>query len=194
MRAGIVDRRCSHLFFTTSRKSERVLTGYYHLGWYTEGALGAGDYCIAADCAKFIEKPIPLKDVDRRCGTDVSGWFRSMRILTVGESKKLARLIDSYPDATAAYLEEIDRLERFNMKHGGYRYISWKQTEKFTWDRAKKYLKLATTTLPDTKVINTSPSGVWKCRSCRKETKNKALLKLCPHCGAPATLQPMVKR
>src|SRR2546426_4466528 len=109
MRTGIVDRRCSHLFFTTSRKSERVLTGYYHLGWYAGGVLGSRDYCIAADSARFIEKPFPLKEVDRRCGTNVSGWFRSMRILTAGECKKLARLIDSRLDATAAYLEEIDR-------------------------------------------------------------------------------------
>ena len=77
MRSGVVNRRSAYLFFATARKEGRVLTGYYHLRWFTDGVFdNARDYCLAADTARFIEKPIPLTEVDRRCGTNVSKWFR----------------------------------------------------------------------------------------------------------------------
>ncbi len=186
MRSGIVTRRCSHLFFVTTRKDERVLTGYYHLRWYADGVFGGmRDFCLVADRARFIEKPMPLTEVDRRCGTHLAGLFRGMRLLSPKECKKMARLIDTRPDATAAYLEEIDRLERFNLKHGGYRYIAWKQTDKFSWNLARHYLQKTPSA-----VLNSSPSGLWVCVTCTESTGNKALLKRCPHCGAVGTLRP----
>src|ERR1044071_3989814 len=52
MRAGVVSRNSEYLFFATARKGERVLTGYYHLGWYAQGVYeGKTDYCLAADRA-----------------------------------------------------------------------------------------------------------------------------------------------
>lgn len=189
MRSGIVTRGWPHLFFATSWKSRRVLAGYYRVRWYSEGALGAGDYCLAADRARFIESPIPLKEVDRRCGTKISGPFRSVRLLEEDECKRMCRLVDAQPDMTHAYLNEIDRLERFNLMHGGYRYISWQQTEKFSWQYANKYFS-ASAESPSELVANASPSGIWKCSSCQKEVKNKALLKRCPNCGKLATLRP----
>ncbi|MGH7808098.1 MAG: hypothetical protein ACRENT_08375 [Thermodesulfobacteriota bacterium] len=189
MRSGIVARGWPHLFFATSWKTGRVLVGYYHVRWFSEGALGAGDYCLAADRAKFVEAPIPLKEVDRRCGTKISGPFRSVRLLAEDECKKMVRLIDAQSDMTHAYLDEIDRLERFNLKHGGHRYISWQQIEKFSWKYANEYFSESREKLAEL-VANVSPSGIWKCTGCQKEVKNKALLKRCPNCGKLATLRP----
>ncbi len=191
MRSGVVTRRCPYLFFATLRKGERVLTGYYHIRWYAAGVFDEmRDFCLAADVARFIEKPIPLTEVDRKCGTDVAGRFRGMRLLSGAECRKMARLINTRPDATAAYLEEIDRLERFNLKHGGYRYIAWKQVDKFSWDLARLYLEKGQPATLAAAVLNSSPSGLWECLRCSENVKNKALLKRCPHCGALGTLRP----
>lgn len=190
MRSGIVKRRCSHIFFTTSRKGVRIITGYYNLKWYTDGVFTSGDYCLAAHNGLFIEKPIPLTKVDQLCGTKVAGPFRGMRYLTEIECKKIEQLLDSEPDATEKYIEEIDRLEKFNLKHGGYRYIAWKQKEKFSWDYAAKYFIKERAASQKNSVLNTSASGFWICISCNQELKNKALLKRCPSCGALGSLKP----
>jgi hypothetical protein len=193
LRSGVVARQCAYLFFATAWKGTRVLTGYYHLRWYAGGAfVGTRDFCLAADTARFIEEPIPLAEVDRCCGTDMARWFRGMRLLSAGESRKIAALIDERPDATPAYLEEIDRLERFNLRHGGYRYIARRQMEKFSWAVAKDFLDKPHPPPPTLPVVrrNSSPSSLWKCLCCSESVKNKALLKRCPHCGALGTLMP----
>lgn len=193
MRSGVVNRRSAYLFFATTRKGSRVLTGYYRLRWFTSGVFEtARDYCLAADTARFIENPIPLVDVDNRCATNVSKWFRGMRLLSSGECKRIMRLVDAQPDVTADYLEEIDRLERFNMKHSGYRYIAWRQRDKFSWERAKQYLiNKKSTTKMKSKVINSTPTDSWKCADCSRNIRNKALLKRCPNCGGLGTLRPL---
>lgn len=190
MRSGAVKRRSSYLFFATSRKKERVLTGYYHLRWYAHGALGETDFCLAADKVKFIYEPISLKKVDRSCRTNVSDWFRNMRLLTGDECGRIVNLLKDEPDATADYLGEIDRLERFNLRHSGYRYPSWKRKEKFSWEIAPDLLNVNQGKQKPQKVPNTSPSGLWKCESCSQIVKNKALLKRCPHCEGVGTLKP----
>jgi hypothetical protein len=193
MRSGAVNRRSAYLFFATSRKSIRVLTGYYHLRWFTRGVFeNSNDYCLAADTARFIEHPIPLADVDRRCRTNVSKWFRGMRLLSSDECKRMVRLIDAQPDVTADYLDEIDRLERFNMKHSGYRYVAWKQTDKFSWGRAEQYLIVKKSAVKTkSKVVNSTPTDSWKCTQCGRNVRNKALLKRCPNCGSLGTLRPL---
>src|SRR5437870_4117601 len=130
LRAGAVKRRSKYLFFATNRKGTRVLTGYYHLRWYAKGALGDRDFCLAADEAKFIAKPIPLRQVDQKCGTHLSKWFRGIRLLTHNECSKLVSLLEEQSDSTKQYLSEIDRLERFSLKYTGYRYLTFKKTDK----------------------------------------------------------------
>lgn len=193
MRSGVVNRGSEYLFFATARNSERVLTGYYHLQWYAQGIYGGKrDYCLAADRIHFIADPLPLKKVDRSCGTDVSKWFRNMRLLKSEQCKKMAALIDAKPNATAAYLEEIDRLERFNLKHSGYRYPTWKRTEKFSWEFGRELLNKGQFESTSEKVPNSSQSGLWQCLNCSKTINNKALLKKCPECGSIGTLRPQV--
>jgi len=192
MRSGIVTRGSEYLFFATRRGDKRILTGYYRLRWYTNGVfVDKRDFALAADAARFIEKSISLTEVDRRCKTNVSRRFRGMLLLTPAECRKLKRLVDSQPDATAAYLEEVDRLERFNSKHGGYRYIAWRLKEKFSWELARQYLTEKRVAKTDTRlVLNSSPSGLWVCEVCNNVVTNKALLKRCPFCAKFGTLRP----
>jgi hypothetical protein len=135
-RPGVVTKKYPHLFFATSRKGERGLTGYYHIGWFTNAVSNKErDFCLAADTAHFIENPIPLTKVDRICGTNVSQWFRTVRLLSGVECIKMLKLIYRRPNAISAYLEEID------LVHGGYRYFRRHQKEKFSWNIAAQYLK-----------------------------------------------------
>jgi len=194
MRSGVVNRNSEYLFFATARNGERVLSGYYHLGWYAQGVYkGKTDYCLAADRAHFIADPIPLKKVDRSCSTNVSKWFRNMRLLTNEQCRRIAGLIDAKPNAISAYLEEIDRLERFNLKHTGYRYPTWKRTEKFSWNQARELLSRGGFESLSEKVPNSSPSGLWQCLNCLGVVNNKALLKKCPDCGHIGTLRPQAQ-
>jgi hypothetical protein len=191
MRSGVVKRRSSYVFFATSRKHERFLTGYYQLRWYAQGVFASDkDFCLAAHSVRFISEPISLKTVDRKCGTDISKWFRNMRLLSEHQTLRLADLLRDRPDATADYLGEIDRLERFNLQHTGYRYPSWKKLEKFSWESAQDLLNPNQVKHHGKKLLNSSPSGLWKCKSCLQTVKNKALLKRCPHCAKVGTLSP----
>jgi hypothetical protein len=196
MRSGIVSRRCSHLFFTTSRKGERVLTGYYCLRWYAVGALGGRDFCIAAKMARFVGEPMTLAAVEELCGVHVNRRFRAALFLTHDQCERLARVIDVQPDATQAYLDEIDRLERFNQRYGGYRYIGWRQSEGFSWDyaaRARYLPELLPTGIPlslERAVSNNCVSGLWLCCGCGDTIENQSLLKRCPNCGSLGSLRP----
>lgn len=190
MRSGVVKRRSEYLFFGTAWKGERVLTGYYHLYWYAKGALGKTDYCLAADDVKFIQKPIPFNRVDRECRTQISKWFRGVRLLTAAECSRVLALLSRIPNSTEQYLNEIDRLERFNLKHTGYRYPSWRRNEKFSWESAGELIGSAQDVPTSKRVPNTSKSGFWTCAACSQTVKNKALLKRCPLCGQVATLRP----
>lgn len=194
MRAGVVKRGSEFLFFATSRAGTRVLAGYYHLQWYAQGVYngkGKDDYCLAADRIRFISEPIPLSKIDRRCKTNVSGWFRNMRLLSGEQCLRIAEILDSQPDATPDYLEEIDRLERFNLRHTGYRYPTWRQEHKFAWEFAGDFLdQTGQVEGQPPKILNSSPSGQWRCLNCLGTVPSKALLKKCPLCKSIGTLQP----
>lgn len=188
MRAGAVSRGVRYVFFGTRRGNERVLTGYYRLAWYAPTPQDATDMCLAADRAHFVEKPIPFSEVDKHCDTHIRKPFRGMRLLSDGQSQCMAGLLDDQPDATAEYLEEIDRMERFNLHYGGYRYVGWKRKDAFSWHASDDYLA------PKKKhssvaVKNASTSDQWKCLECSAVTRNKALLKRCPECGAIGALR-----
>ncbi len=189
MRSGIVKRGAEYLFFATRRGGTRVLSGYYHLGWYAPTPQDSSDFCLAAERAHFVEKPIPLDAVDRECGTNVNEWFRSYRVLTLKQALCIAKLLDAMPNAVHRYLEEIDRLERFNLRYGGYRYIAWKQQERFSWNLAAGYLVAKNARTSIAKVRNATPSNSWKCTECDGVVRNRALLKRCPECGSLGSLR-----
>lgn len=176
----------------TRWQGERVISGYYRLAWFTPGAQNVSptDYCLAADELKFIFPPLRPKDLPRSLNLEVSKRFRLFKLLNAKHSNQLYQLIAAMPDATGQYLTEIDRLERFNLFRSGYRYIAWRQPEKFSWALAEKYLPQRSKQVSTVVVKNSSPNDLWLCSACGGRTHNKALLKRCPNCGEIATLTP----
>jgi hypothetical protein len=133
MRKSIVKRGCRHIFFVTRRKEVRVLTGLYLVKWYTPVTPNGDDFCLAADRIWFVKNPIPLEHIDKICGTNVSRWFRAYKHINAEECKQIENLLKRRADATGLYLSEIDRLERFNLKYGGYKYVTSKEKGSYSW-------------------------------------------------------------
>lgn len=195
LRRGIVKNRYKYLFFATNWRGNRALTGYYEVRWYAAEPMRPGDFCLAASSAHFLKEPLLLSAIDKSCGTETSKQFRLYIHLSPDDCQKLLQLIHQFPDYTDEYLKEIDRLERFNLKHGGFRYIGWKQYEKFSWQFAHdhKYLDFNQTVVEHGHSSNSSPNDLWECRECQYAFKNKALLKRCPECGRIGSLFPYVE-
>ena len=145
MRKSIVKRGCRHVFFMTNRKGVRVLAGLYLIKWYAPVSSEDNDFCLAADEIWFVQDPIPLSDVDKVCGTNFDRKFRNYLRVDAVECKKIEKLLKRRRDITDLYLSEIDRLERFNLKHGGYRYVTAKIRDSYSWDcdKVKSILKNA---------------------------------------------------
>lgn len=192
LRSSVVRKFYPYIFFVTNHSAGRVLSGYYRIRWYAQSVFeGMNDICLAADRSRFIDPPIPVGEVDRRCKTALANAFRGFRILSPHTCRKILALVNRHRDATSAYVEEIDRLEHINLKYGGYRYIGWKQREKFSWALAAKYFKQGASTEVRDRVLNTSPTGRWSCTNCGAMVNNASLLKRCPECAALASLRPI---
>lgn len=145
MRKSVVKRGCQHIFFITNRKGVRVLAGLYLVKWYVPVAPNGDDFCLAADSICFVKYPIPLVDVDKTCGTNVSRTFRNYLCVNPDECRKIVRLLKRKPNVIKLYLSEIDRLERFNLKYGGYKCVTAKERDSYSWhcDTVKVVLKKA---------------------------------------------------
>jgi hypothetical protein len=192
MRSGIVRDPPRYVFFVTRpREGPRQLTGYYRLGWYTPGSLHRRirDFALAADAMRFVDS-IPLPALPDGLAATLAGRWRLNKRLTAAQTEALAALVDGLPDRTPEYLREIDRLETINRFHSGYRYPSWRRDEPWTWADAGRYLREAPLDPTAPKLRNSSPTGWWRCASCKQLTENAALLKACPHCHELDTLRP----
>lgn len=195
MRASIVKRRIGVIFFMTRCGGERVLTGYYRLRWYTVGTAHdvPPDYALAADLIRFVNPPIRLTDLPRSTSRIVSKKFRVFKRVGCETTADLLIAFNRRKDRSAEYLAEIDRLERFNRYHTGYRYVGWQQDESFGWDLAREYLTLATSiTSTPTRASTSSPTDMWECSACGQIGFNKARLKRCPKCKAMGVLKAVV--
>lgn len=192
-RSAVLTRGCRYIFFATthSRKPHtgRVITGYYRLRWYAPSP-GATlrDFALAADIVKFVHPPIAMNTVSGPDSESMRKHFRVPIHLSADQTAILVQQIDSLPDATIDYLDEIDRMERINLFRTGER--GWRRTRPFTWNDASRYLtpKVVGTEKP---LRNISPTGIWHCSNCSWQFENKALLKVCPGCDAVATLRPV---
>ena len=195
MRVSLVDRRCRWLFFLTRQGEQRVLAGYYKVGWYAPGPLTLPrrprDYAIAASEAHFVHPAIPVADLPDRVRREVGKRFRTFKYVDAGVAGELVRILKARPDATAAYINEIERLERFNAYRTGYRYVAWKMQRSFGWDMAPKYLIPATTAVATPTVVSgaVTLADSWHCERCNHRFTSKALLKLCPECRKSGTLR-----
>lgn len=193
MRSGIVKGNASHIFFVTrTRNSGRHLTGMYELGWWAPGSLHkrTRDFALAASSMRFIE-PIRLEDLPGGLAPELSGNWRLFKRLDPHRTAQLAQYVGSQPDKTASYLQEVDRVERINRHHSGYRYPTWRRDHSWSWADAPKYLKPASVDPDAPKIRNSSPTGWWRCSLCGEEIENAALLKSCRACHELDTLRPM---
>lgn len=190
MRNRIVHDGAATIFFLTTRKrgEGRVLAGYYHVGWYTEGTQGAinRDYALAASSMRFID-PIAVRELSEPLAGFCSAQFRAMRPIDAEATHALRELCDQQPDETANYVDEIKRIERFARARSGYSYPSWGREDGFTWEDASEYYQ---TDADLSRVPNSSKSRKWRCRECDYVIRSGALLKRCPLCKKMATLEP----
>ena len=190
MRNRIVHDGAATIFFLTTRKAHqgRVVSGYYHVGWYTEGTQGAvnRDYALAAQSMRFID-PILASDLPEPLAEICSAQFRTMKPIDSETVTALRRICDERPDRTVDYLGEVERVETFARARSGYAYPSWGREGGFSWDDAADYYQ---TDAELSKVPNSSKNRKWRCRECGYLIKSGALLKKCPLCKQMATLAP----
>lgn len=188
MRNKIVTNGIGSLFFVTRLGDRgRHLTGYYTIGWYTEGVRGAKnkDWALAASQIRLIS-PIPLADIAAAVPA-CAGRFRTQKPVDAATTAKLRKIVDSHDDITDRYVSEVHRIERFAKSRTGYSYPSWGRFLGFTWDDAAQFYFRGdgAVTAP-----NSTPSGRWRCVACGAVVPNAALLKQCPACREMATLTP----
>ena len=188
MRKSVVTRGVPLIFFVTTHRGARVLSGYYEVAWFAPGP--DHDYALAASTWRFVA-PIRADAI-----TDpVHGAVRvrrGYRGLDAREAQLLRALIDAEPDLTAVYAQEAERLEQLSARHTGYRYPTWRRRDSWSWTDATTYLSE-----PDEPaegpVPNTAPGDIWLCSTCSQRSISVARLKRCPHCEAVLTLRPQAE-
>jgi hypothetical protein len=191
MRSGIATHRPRYIVFVTKLRGKgRHVTGLYRISHVAPGALAKQirDFAIAADEVRFID-PVPVEDLPDSVRPALSTRWRLYRRLSPEATAAIVDFIRDRPDRTSDYLEELARVETINAFHSGFSYPTWGRREGFSWDDAARYLAPAAATADQ--VRNSSPTGWWKCAKCGTRTKNKALLKACPKCGALGQLRPL---
>ena len=190
MRAGIVNNKAQFVIFLCRRGNERVVAGYYRLAWKTEGTWHTTkhDYALAADSVRFVDPPIPVSDLPESVRSAAGSRFRLSKRVNAIETQTIVAALESRPNALEDYLSEIDRIERFQAYHSGYRYVSWQQGEPFGWEMARQYLVESNAQGAGP---NQSPTGFWQCTNpdCGQFINNWSLLRRCPFCNGMGTLQ-----
>jgi hypothetical protein len=202
MRAGIVREGRPHMFFVTRRGAERVLAGYYEIGWSARakpipaawtGKKFLDDFALAAIRVHFLAEPIPLSHVASRVGDPgVNGWFRLNKKVEGATCRRILSLMGRLPDATPNFVSEIHRLERINHRFTGFRYVNWREESEFSWEKAVDFLADANTHLVLEAVGKLQGRKVdhWTCVKCGGMTFSKSPLRRCAQCKAVGTQIP----
>jgi hypothetical protein len=139
-RKAIVEKGITTQFFCTSRaNSVRVLTGYYRPAWYCE--MGANDYAIAAQSARFVSPGYALSKLTSFFEDyPIDKFFRTWKYIRDEKAiQRLLLLINSAPDATATYISEIHRLEADSLEQYGHMYSD--RLEGFSWEYAGELMR-----------------------------------------------------
>lgn len=186
MRRSIVTRGVPYILFVTTHRDHRVLTGYFRIRWYAPGP--DRDFALAAAALRFVD-PIRASSVSGALG-EALRVRRGYKGLDVTLATRAIELVQSKPDYTNRYLDEIKRLEALSARFTGFRYPTWEREPGWSWSDAATYLAPSEDD-PQQTVPNQSPSDIWLCAGCAKQSLNKARLKRCPKCGALGTLRPL---
>jgi hypothetical protein len=139
-RKAIVEKGITTQFFCTSRiNATRVLTGYYRPAWYCK--FGPDDYAIAADKVRFVSPGFALGNlVSYMEGFPIDRFFRLWKYITDEKViRRLLLLLNTAPDATADYLSEMKRQEKYARKQYGYMYDD--RLKSLTWKFAAELMK-----------------------------------------------------
>ncbi|MCD0446248.1 hypothetical protein LO763_21790 [Glycomyces sp. A-F 0318] len=191
MRNRIVQDNASTIFFLTTRKGGqgRVLTGYYHIGWWTHGTQGVvnRDFALAADAIRLID-PIAAVELPEPLATPCTSPFRTVKPIGEDIVRALRELCDRHPDRTNEYVDEVRRIERFARARSGFSYPSWGRRQGFSWDDAADFYQHGDEVR---KVPNSSRTKKWHCSNCDYVITSGALLKQCPLCNKTASLTPL---
>jgi rubrerythrin len=191
MRNRIVKDGRATIFFLTQRKphTARVLTGYYHVGWFTQGTYGAAnnDYALAARNVRFFT-PISTDDLPADLKALCGARFRTYMQIDTAQASALRELCDAQEDRTPQYVEEVARVERFARARSGFAYPSWGRESGFSWRDAPDYYPDDTN---PTKFANSSRTMKWRCGECDYVITSGALLKKCPLCKSNSSLKPV---
>lgn len=205
MRAGIVKKGKPYIFFFTNFKGERVLSGYYHIKWYTKGPpmfsnLERGniqdDYKIVADRMHFVYPPFPFKQIsDELKYDDIQSGFRNVKSVPESRTADLVALLESKADQSETYIDEIRRLERINKRFHDYRYPTWERNEVFSMETIEDYIITETDwnyheLKAELESITSKGVSKWHCIECGYEFENESPLRLCPNCNKIGTLIP----
>lgn len=149
MRARMVRQGIDVHFFTTKRAHDRVLTGYYRIGWHYKfppvkrrsKRPQLDDYALAAKEARFVAPGFPLRDLTGYLrGNRVDNRFRTFRYIDEWGTRLLLQLLNDTPDATARYISEIHRLEKLTLKRDGRIYLG--KSTGFNWKVAPQFMRL----------------------------------------------------
>lgn len=136
MRKSVVKRGNPYIFFVTNINGQRYLSGLYHIKWYAPLQKTTDDFCLAASSVWFVQQPISLEDIKESCRINIP-FFRTYFHVSTEECKRIKKILLDRPNAIKLYLSEIDRLERFNQMLTGYRYVTAKIKEPFSWNCSK---------------------------------------------------------
>jgi hypothetical protein len=160
-RRNIVKHGNSYLFFMTSWKEGRIITGYYELESYIDTGIKARnksfewkfpDYALKAKRTHFVKDGIKLAKLEghksfSKLGNTVDdntiSGFGPRGYVHLDQETTLAirDALDAQADITREYIAEIHRLEKQNEEKTGYRYPTWRMKEGFSEKLFKEFLK-----------------------------------------------------
>lgn len=157
-RRNMVEQADSYIFFFTHWKGQRMFTGYYELDSFVKTgitprangrSLSFLDYGLRAKKVHFISEGIPLvgprwsritADSIGENSIDAYGP-RDFSRISSDVVVKLKALLDSRPNATEKYINEIKNLENDNLRNHGFRYPSWMRKNGFTENDIPGFIK-----------------------------------------------------
>lgn len=153
MRTACVRDGRRYLFFMTSWKGKRCVTGFMEIGWVAEITLNEKlerGFALKAKQLHLVVPPLPFlgrgpavkfgaRAVGAR-GIAGSGPLRGASKLDAETTAALIAALQTRRRATASYIRELHRLEEGNLKEYGYRYPDVHRLKPFTEDDVERYL------------------------------------------------------